>query len=347
MDPSRSLSRPIPPKHRGKATYPLREQLFRSPNSRHPRNLHLHCHTAADSCQAANNSGTLQVTASFADCKWTATSNAPWIFLASSGTGNGTVQYAIASNTGPQRTGTIAISGSIATIIQEPTGTTGIPSALSSISGDGQTGAPGAALTQPLLVKLTAADGSSFPGASVTFAATSGAATLNPGTATTASDGTASTSVTLGNKPGPITITATAAGLPSVAFTVNAITPAPQILPNGVVGAGLSTPTIQTVSPNAILSIFGQNLAPAGTNASSPSLSTNLGGTCVLFGAARAPLFLVTPVQLNVQVPQLPATSGSIPVQVDHQLRPAKLAILERSHAASASVIPRILLLGA
>jgi beta-glucosidase len=96
----------------------------------------------------------------------------------------------------------------------------------------------------------------------------------------------------------------------------------PQIFPGGVVSAGLSVPPIQVASPNAILSIFGQNVAPAGTlrkvsggdlvNGLVPS---NLIGVCVLFGAQRAPIFLVTPGQLNVQAPQLPA-SGTVAVQV-------------------------------
>jgi len=96
----------------------------------------------------------------------------------------------------------------------------------------------------------------------------------------------------------------------------------PQISAGGVVSAGLSAPAIQVASPNAILSIFGQNFAPVGTfrklsggDLVNGLVPGNLIGVCVLFGAQRAPIFLVTPDQLNVQAPQLPA-SGTVAVQV-------------------------------
>jgi uncharacterized protein (TIGR03437 family) len=96
----------------------------------------------------------------------------------------------------------------------------------------------------------------------------------------------------------------------------------PQIFPGGIVSAGLSVPRIQTASLNAILSIFGQNFASAGTSRMVATgdlvdglLPTNLGGVCVLFGDQRAPIFLVTPGQLNVQAPELPG-SDNVPVQV-------------------------------
>ena len=57
-------------------------------------------------------SGTVAVTAA-AECGWTATSSAPWITIASggSGNGNGTVQFAVAPTTGPARSGTLTIAG--------------------------------------------------------------------------------------------------------------------------------------------------------------------------------------------------------------------------------------------
>lgn len=51
-------------------------------------------------------------------CSWTAVSNASWITVSggSSGTGNGTVTYVIAANTGASRTGTLTIAGQTVTI---------------------------------------------------------------------------------------------------------------------------------------------------------------------------------------------------------------------------------------
>jgi hypothetical protein len=64
-------------------------------------------------------SGAVTVTAS-ADCGWTAVSNDAWITLsAGSGTGNGTVAYNVAANTGSaSRTGTLTIAGNTFTITQ-------------------------------------------------------------------------------------------------------------------------------------------------------------------------------------------------------------------------------------
>ena len=55
-----------------------------------------------------------------AGCAWTATTGATWITITSgaSGTGNGTVGFSVAANTGPQRIGTISIAGQNHTVTQ-------------------------------------------------------------------------------------------------------------------------------------------------------------------------------------------------------------------------------------
>jgi len=68
-------------------------------------------------------SDTVSVTAP-SECAWTAVSNSAWITITSgsSGTGNGSVNYSVSSNTGHDRTGTLTIAGRTFTISQ-----TGIP----------------------------------------------------------------------------------------------------------------------------------------------------------------------------------------------------------------------------
>jgi Putative binding domain, N-terminal/Viral BACON domain len=53
-------------------------------------------------------------------CQWTATSNAPWITVMSgaTGTGNGSVTFSVAANTGAARTGTLTIGGQAFTVTQ-------------------------------------------------------------------------------------------------------------------------------------------------------------------------------------------------------------------------------------
>jgi hypothetical protein len=55
-----------------------------------------------------------------AGCGWTATSNASWLTInqGSSGSGNGTVAFAIAANTGAHRTGTLTVAGQAFTVTQ-------------------------------------------------------------------------------------------------------------------------------------------------------------------------------------------------------------------------------------
>ena len=198
------------------------------------------------------------------------------------------------------------------------------PASLSIVSGDRQIGTVGLPLPQNLVVKVTGSDMNPFAGATVTFSAPAGAATVNPATPVTGPDGTAATSVTLGNLAGSVSVTASVAGLAPVTFTISVLTLVnpPQIFNNGVVSAGLSVPTVQAASPNAIVSVFGQNFAPAGTfrpvagsDLVNGLLPANLMGVCVSFGSQMAPLFLVTPGQLNIQVPQLPAAQN-VQVQV-------------------------------
>ena len=54
-------------------------------------------------------------------CSWTASSNASWITITSgaSGSGNGSLAYSFAANTGDSRTGTLTIAGQTYTVTQE------------------------------------------------------------------------------------------------------------------------------------------------------------------------------------------------------------------------------------
>ena len=75
------------------------------------------------------------------------------------------------------------------------------------------------------------------------------------------------------------------------------------------------------ISPGEIISIFGTNVGPAtpvpntGFD-SSGSLPTNLGDVNVFFGGVLAPLFYVSPTQINVQVPYEVANASATSVSV-------------------------------
>lgn len=201
------------------------------------------------------------------------------------------------------------------------------PSAIKVTGGNNQTATTGTTLKIPLTVQVVDATGAGVPGVVVTFTVNpSKGATLSPPSAITLNDGTATSSVTLGNTAGAVTITAAAAGVSSTAtFTLTA-TPsasstAPFISSGGVVSAGLSVPAVKVLAPNAIASVFGSNFAPAGTakqvgnsDLVNGKIPTVFAGVCVQVGGQRAPIFAVFPTQINFQVPA--STPGSSTVQV-------------------------------
>jgi len=87
------------------------------------------------------------------------------------------------------------------------------------VSGNGQQGAPGATLTQPLTVEVRDQHSTPSAGTTVTFAITAAGGTLSDTTATTDAQGRAATTLTLGNQPGTNTVAATVEDLDPLTFT--------------------------------------------------------------------------------------------------------------------------------
>lgn len=110
---------------------------------------------------------------------------------------------------------------------------------------------------------------------------------------------------------GTVSISSNAANSSQIAIPVQlTVSPAgqPMTLPGGIVNA--ATFAAEPVSQGDIVSIFGTQFAPAGTSATNAStpLATTLGGTQVLVNGVPAPLFYVSPGQINFQTPySLPA----------------------------------------
>ena len=74
---------------------------------------------ASHDATAAGGPGSVNVTAG-GGCAWTATSDSAWLTVASggAGTGNGTVNFAVAANTGPARSGKLTMGGQQFTVNQ-------------------------------------------------------------------------------------------------------------------------------------------------------------------------------------------------------------------------------------
>jgi uncharacterized protein (TIGR03437 family) len=113
----------------------------------------------------------------------------------------------------------------------------------------------------------------------------------------------------------------------TIAPAVSGVVPA--IAAGGIVNAASFLAT--EISPGSIISIFGSGFGAAVSVASTVPLPTSLGGTRVLINGIDAPLFAVTPTQINAQVPwQLhsPAiTAANVEVVTSGGTSPARMIV--------------------
>jgi uncharacterized protein (TIGR03437 family) len=98
-----------------------------------------------------------------------------------------------------------------------------------------------------------------------------------------------------------------------------ALAAAPYIAPAGVVNAASDTPG-GTIGPGSIISIYGQNLAPALVIGPTNPLAQTLGGLTATVGNYLLPLMFVSPQQVNAQVPvELPDGNYTVAVHIAGQ----------------------------
>lgn len=138
------------------------------------------------------------------------------------------------------------------------------------------------------------------------------------GSATAATPGNVLVQVTSagldpGNYTGTLNISANAGNSPQ-AVTVSLAVGAPLPNRNGIVNGASFSPAA-TVTPGAIVSLFGTSLAPSIAVADHLPLPTSLAGVQVLVNGVPAPLFYVSPTQINFQMPT-PITDSSVQVVV-------------------------------
>jgi len=189
--------------------------------------------------------------------------------------------------------------------------TISIPSAgIQKVSGDQQNTMVNTAFASPLIVEVVNSSGAGVPGAPVTFTVTSGTATLGTPSATTGSNGQASTTVMAGGVAGTITVSATSSSF-NVTFTLTAQL---QGLSKVTIVNGASFSAGTGISPGGIATISGTGFLPGvqglvtANNIVGP-LPITLAGVSVTFGDApvSAPIYYVQSVdgivQVTVQVP--------------------------------------------
>ena len=98
-------------------------------------------------------------------------------------------------------------------------------------------------------------------------------------------------------------------------------------IPTSVPGAPISifisglanaTSFTQAYSPGMILSVFGSQLAPSAASAGSVPLPDSMAGVSAAVNGVAAPLYYVSPGQLNLQIPYETAPNGTATLQIDN-----------------------------
>lgn len=120
---------------------------------------------ASASAQAAGGAGRFDV-GTTGGCSWTASSNATWLTVTagSSGSGNGSVEYAVAANAGPPRTGTMTAGNQTFTVMQDAGCSFALSSSTQNMSNAGGTASVG--VTAPAGCAWTAASNATWIGIS-------------------------------------------------------------------------------------------------------------------------------------------------------------------------------------
>ena len=102
---------------------------------------------------------------------------------------------------------------------------------LAKISGDGQEAPTGTRVEDPFVVEVRDQNGAGLSGVAVEFAVTEGDGTVSSATATTDTRGRATTTLTLGDEGGTVSVEVTVEGLEPVTFTVvGLLVPVPRTL---------------------------------------------------------------------------------------------------------------------
>ena len=104
-----------------------------------------------------------------------------------------------------------------------------MPTALSIISGDNQSGLTGETLMNPFVVEVRDQNGNPMEGVTVTFAVSAGGGSLSDMSVDTDANGLAQSTLTLGSDPGTNTVTASVEGISQMAiFSAEASLPPPE-----------------------------------------------------------------------------------------------------------------------
>lgn len=170
---------------------------------------------------------------------------------------------------------------------------------IAAIRGNGQTVPVSSALPRNLAAQVYDSEFVPVAGVPVKFQVVSGQAKLSADSVTTDASGVAAISVQMPGTPGPVDVTASVSADIEDTFYLTA-RPSPAIGQGGIVNAASY---VSGVAPGGIISIFGTGLAAGTESAQTMPMPSVLASTQVLFNGKPAPLFFVSPGQINAMAP--------------------------------------------
>ena len=134
------------------------------------------------------------------------------------------------------------------------TGTASGASTITKVSGDAQTGTVATALGNAFVVKVADGFGNAIQGATVSWGVTTGSGSLSQTSNSTAFDGTASVTLTLGSTAGANSVTASMVGGANVVFNATGLAgAATQIAVNAGNSQSATAGTAVTTAPSAVV----------------------------------------------------------------------------------------------
>jgi uncharacterized protein (TIGR03437 family) len=191
------------------------------------------------------------------------------------------------------------------------------------LNGNNQTTTVNSAFPQTLTVQIKDANNSPVTGVSVGFAVTAGNASINPTSATTDSQGRASTTATSGSNPGSIIIVASY-GSVSATFSLTAVPQGPVVaaasfqnaasFQTGIVPCGLAIATGSGLAPGIVGTVSGASFFGP--------LPYTLNGLSLSVNGVPAPIYQISNTngkqQVTFQTPceVAPSTTGTVVIQL-------------------------------
>jgi uncharacterized protein (TIGR03437 family) len=199
---------------------------------------------------------------------------------------------------------------------------------MTKLAGDGQSVLVNTQFPNSLIVEVIDVNNQPVAGVSVTFAVSSGSATVGASTVNTGSNGQAGTTVTAGPDAGPITVTAsTVAGTNTYSqiFNLTSTPPGPVCDPENTFFNGASF-AANFISPGGVAVIYCKGLAPGieGVVTSNSygfgPLPTQVQNVTVRFDGVLAPIYYLANINgkesVAVQVPFETKPGSAVPVVI-------------------------------